>query len=93
MPVGIPEIVVLADSSWSIGTRPDGSGIRGGAHGYDNSNPDMYSIFYASGPAFKKNYSLSELNNVDVYNLVCKILKLSPAPNDGDLNHIEGMLK
>ncbi len=89
----IPEIVVLADSSWSIGTRPDGSGIRGGAHGYDNSNPDMYSIFYASGPAFKKNYSLSELNNVDVYNLVCKILKLYPAPNDGDLNHIEGMLK
>jgi alkaline phosphatase D len=89
----IPEIVVVADSSWSIGTRTDGSGIRGGAHGYDNSNPDMYSIFYASGPAFKKNYRFTELNNVDVYNLVCKILKLTPARNDGDLSHIKGMLK
>ena len=43
----IPEIVVVADSSWSIGTRPDGSTLRGGAHGYDNSNSDMFSIFYA----------------------------------------------
>jgi hypothetical protein len=53
----------------------------------------MYSIFYASGPAFKKNYRFTELNNVDVYNLVCKILKLTPARNDGDLSHIKGMLK
>jgi predicted AlkP superfamily pyrophosphatase or phosphodiesterase len=89
----IPEIVVVADSSWSIGTRPDGSGIRGGAHGYDNANSDMYSIFYATGPAFKKNYMFNQLNNVDVYNLVCKILKLEPAHNDGDLSHIKGMLK
>ena len=89
----IPEVVVVADSSWSIGTRPDASGIRGGAHGYDNSNPDMHSIFYAAGPAFKKNYRFNELKNVDVYNLVCKILKLTPAPNDGDPSHIKGMLK
>jgi predicted AlkP superfamily pyrophosphatase or phosphodiesterase len=89
----IPEIVVVADSSWSIGTRPDGSGIHGGAHGYDNANSDMYSIFYAAGPDFKKNYRFNQLNNVDVYNLVCKILKLAPAKNDGDPSHIKGMLK
>ena len=88
----IPEIVVVADSSWSVGTRPDASGLRG-AHGYDNSNSDMYSIFYAAGPAFKKNYRFRELKNVDIYNLVCKILKLTPAPNDGDPSHIKGMLK
>lgn len=79
----IPEIVVVADSSWSIGTRPSASRSRG-AHGYDNQNPELYSIFYAAGPAFKKNRTLQELNNVDVYNIVCKILKLKPAPNDGN---------
>jgi len=79
----IPEIVVVADSSWSIGTRPSASRSRG-AHGYDNQNPELYSIFYAAGPAFKKNRTLHELNNVDVYNIVCKILKLKPAPNDGN---------
>jgi alkaline phosphatase D len=89
----IPEIVVVADSSWSIGTRPDGSSIRGGAHGYDNSNSDMFSIFYAAGPAFKKNYKFKELNNIDVYNLICRILDISPAKNDGDPAHIKGMLR
>lgn len=89
----IPEIVVVADSSWSIGTRPDGSSIRGGAHGYDNSNPDMFSIFYAAGPAFKKRYKFKELDNIDVYNLVCRVLDLKPAKNDGNPAHIKGMLR
>jgi alkaline phosphatase D len=89
----IPEIVVLADSSWSIGTRPDGTTLRGGAHGYDNLNSDMFSIFYATGPLFKKNYTFKELNNVDVYNLVCGILKIKPAKNDGDPEHIKGLLR
>lgn len=89
----IPDVVVVADSSWSIGTRPDGSSIRGGAHGYDNFNSDMYSIFYAAGPAFKKNYRFKELNNVDVYDLICRILNLKPARNDGDPAHIKGLLR
>jgi predicted AlkP superfamily pyrophosphatase or phosphodiesterase len=89
----IPDIVVVADSSWSIGTRPDRSSIIGGAHGYDNSNSDMFSIFYAAGPSFKKNYKFKELNNVDVYNLICRILDIKPAKNDGDPTHIKRMLR
>jgi predicted AlkP superfamily pyrophosphatase or phosphodiesterase len=89
----IPEIVVVADSSWSIGTRPDGSTLRGGAHGYDNSNSDMFSIFYAAGPSFKRNYKFKELNNIDIYNLVCRILDIIPSKNDGDPSHLKGMLR
>jgi alkaline phosphatase D len=89
----IPEIVVIADSSWSIGTRADASSIRGGAHGYDNADSDMFAIFYAEGPAFKKNYRFHELNNTDIYDLVCRLLDIKPAGNDGVMSHIEGMLK
>ena len=89
----IPEIVAVADSSWSIGTRPDGSSLRGGAHGYDNSNSDMYSIFYAAGPSFKRNYKFRELNNIDIYNLICRILDITPSKNDGDPAHIKAMLR
>jgi len=89
----IPEIVVVADSSWSIGTRTDGSSIKSGAHGYDNSNSDMFSIFYAAGPSFRRNYKFMELNNVDIYNLVCHILNLVPAKNDGDPEHIKEILR
>lgn len=89
----IPGIVVVADSSWSIGTRPDASSIRGGAHGYDNSNPDLHSIFYATGPAFKKNYTFNQMDNVDIYNLVCRLLDIKPSKNDGDPSHIKKMFR
>jgi predicted AlkP superfamily pyrophosphatase or phosphodiesterase len=89
----IPEIVVVADSSWSLGTRADGSSIKGGAHGYDNYNSDLFSIFYAAGPSFKKNYKFKELNNVDVYNLICRILDIKPAVNDGNPEHIKRLLR
>lgn len=89
----VQDIVVIADSSWSIGTRPEGSSYRGGAHGYDNANADMHAIFYAAGPAFKKGYSFDSLNNIDIYNLICRILKITPAKNDGDPAHIKQILR
>jgi predicted AlkP superfamily pyrophosphatase or phosphodiesterase len=89
----IPEVVVVADSSWSIGTRPDGSGIRAGAHGFDNADSDMHAIFYAAGPAFKKGYAFDQLNNTDIYNLICRILKISPAKNDGNPENINYLLR
>jgi predicted AlkP superfamily pyrophosphatase or phosphodiesterase len=89
----IPEIVVVADSSWSIGTRPDDKSNKKGAHGYDNYDSDMAAIFYAAGPAFRKGYSLRELNNIDIYYLICKLLDITPAINDGNPAHIEGMLR
>ena len=89
----IPEIVIVADSSWSIGTRPANASGRGGAHGYDNSDSDMFAIFYAVGPSFKKGYKFQELNNIDIYNLICRILDIKPAVNDGNPEHIKGMLR
>ncbi len=89
----INDIVVVADSSWYLSTRPLVGKFKGGAHGYDNRNPDMYGIFYATGPAFKKGFSVKELDNIDIYNLICRILSLKPAQNDGNASHIEPLLK
>jgi predicted AlkP superfamily pyrophosphatase or phosphodiesterase len=89
----IPQIVVLADSSWSIGIRSDPSSIRGGAHGYDNADSDMFSIFYATGPAFKRNYRFHTMNNTDIYGMICRILHLRPAQNDGNTKDYEMILR
>lgn len=89
----IYEIVVVADSSWYLGMRPNNRDFIRGAHGYDNLNGDMAGIFYASGPAFKKGYTINRLDNIEIYNLVCRILDLKPSGNDGDPNHITGLLK
>ena len=89
----ITEILAVADSGWYLGMRPNTREFTGGAHGYDNANGDMAGIFFASGPAFKKDYTVEKLNNIDVYNLICSILKLEPARNDGDISHIKSLLK
>ena len=89
----VPEIVVLADSSWSIGNRPVSASIKGGAHGYDNADSDMFAVFYAAGPAFKKNYRFHELNNIDIYGMICRIMKLKPAPNDGNQDDYKKILR
>ena len=48
-----------------------------GNHGYD---PDKVSavhpFFIASGPAFKKNHKSPPINMVDIYSLMCHVLKV-----------------
>ncbi|MGD9563903.1 MAG: ectonucleotide pyrophosphatase/phosphodiesterase [Pyrinomonadaceae bacterium] len=64
-----------------------------GAHGYDNRYPEMRATFVAHGPAFKRGYVAEPFENVNVYELMCKILGLKPAPNDGSIEKVKGMLK
>ncbi|CAF1455374.1 unnamed protein product [Adineta ricciae] len=52
-----------------------------GNHGWDNTLPSMQAIFMARGPSFSKSVQISSLNNVDIYHIVCQILKLNPNPN------------
>ncbi|KAL5243488.1 hypothetical protein ACI65C_010898 [Semiaphis heraclei] len=65
-----------------------------GAHGYDNEEPLMRAIFMASGPAFKKNYSAVQFNNVDIYPLISRIAGLTEPsrPIDGTIKGVEQLL-
>jgi len=91
----IYDVVLVADSAWSLALHKGFTPGRysGGTHGYDNANADMGAIFYALGPAFKSGYIQPKFSNVDVYGLVAKILGLQPAPYDGNLDDVRGMLK
>ena len=64
-----------------------------GAHGYDNRYQSMQATFIAHGPAFKKGYVAEPFENIEVYNVMCKILGLTPAKNDGDLEKVKDMLR
>jgi predicted AlkP superfamily pyrophosphatase or phosphodiesterase len=64
-----------------------------GAHGYDNSLESMRATFIARGPAFKSGFVAEPFPNVDVYNLMCAILGLKPAPNDGEIERVKAMLR
>jgi predicted AlkP superfamily pyrophosphatase or phosphodiesterase len=64
-----------------------------GAHGYDNEFESMRAMFVAHGKAFKKGKIAEPFPNVDIYELMCRILKLKPAKNDGHLTRVKGMLR
>ena len=64
-----------------------------GAHGYDNRYQSMQATFIAHGEAFKRGYTAEPFANIHVYSLMCRILGLKPADNDGNLDAVRGMLK
>lgn len=86
-------IIVVADSAWSVLLKPPRKKTIGGTHGYDITDTDVHAIFYAAGPAFKKGYLQPSFRNVDIYPLLAHLLGIIPAKSDGDLGEITGMLK
>jgi len=65
-------------------TRHPIQGYLPGDHGYDPSHPSMRGIFIAHGPAFRRGVTIPEVENIHVYNLLCRILGVTPAANSGD---------
>ena len=92
----IPAIVAQADAGWSISSRDyfknHPESYSGGAHGYDPQVQAMHGIFIGSGPAFQVGAKLGATESVHLYQLLCKILEIKPALNDGDLKVWEPVL-
>ncbi|MGH9820525.1 MAG: ectonucleotide pyrophosphatase/phosphodiesterase, partial [Pyrinomonadaceae bacterium] len=97
----IAPIVCSADEGWTMTTRDRYQAEKKrddflrphGAHGYDNKYQSMMATFIANGPAFKSGYVAKPFENIQVYNVMCKILGLKPANTDGNIDVVKGMLK
>jgi len=84
----IPPVVIMADDHWNIESKA-GWPMRAptyvlGSHGWDPETPNMGALFVASGPAFQPGVVLEAFDNIHVYDLLCTLLGVRPAPNDGD---------
>ncbi|KAJ8311299.1 hypothetical protein KUTeg_011151 [Tegillarca granosa] len=101
----VPPIFLVADNGWFILTRKKiclpkttefprnpGSGSLKGFHGYENTAEDMRAIFVAFGPDFKGNYKSKPFTNVNLYQLMCRLLGITPAPNNGIWSIVSDML-
>ena len=93
----IAPIIVAAHDGWTITTREifenHPSNYQGGTHGYDPQYESMHGIFLAIGPDFKEDVELEAFENIHLYNLMCKLLEIEPAPNDGKPTIVMGALK
>ncbi|KAJ8033294.1 Ectonucleotide pyrophosphatase/phosphodiesterase family member 6 [Holothuria leucospilota] len=74
---------IIEDAKGPIKFIQDTDRIFGSQHGYDNKHMVMKSYFMAKGPFFKEGYRANPINSVDIYGMMCEILGLEPAPNNG----------
>ena len=93
----IAPIVGILDNGWSLTTHEyfesHQSHYSGGTHGYDPTHPDMHAFFLAHGPAFKSGITVYAFENIQLYNLMAKVLEIDPSPNNGDFSNISNVLK
>ena len=89
----IPPIIVTADEGFQVTNR---SAVyrEMGAHGFDPSLPDMAAVMALMGAAVAKpGQVLDEVRAVDIYALMCALLAIPPATNEGDLTQFIPLLK
>ena len=76
-----PDYIVVSDLGWTITTSEklkQKKNFPSGMHGYDPAYTDMHGIFYASGPSFMEGVRIDPFENINIYPLLCKNLKILP---------------
>ncbi|KAM7417034.1 hypothetical protein PAMA_016918 [Pampus argenteus] len=99
----VSSLTLVAEPGWFITENKDGlpywkndtgepSAWQNGWHGYDNEFLDMRGFFLATGPDFKQNVRAAPIRTVDVYNVMCSVLGVTPLPNNGSWSRVEYLL-
>ncbi|XP_034401407.1 venom phosphodiesterase [Cyclopterus lumpus] len=88
----IEDVNVLVEPKWLF-ERQKGSlsFCSGGAHGYDNDAESMHAMFVSYGPGFQYKTEIEPFSNIELYNLMCDVMQISPADNNGthgSMNHL-----
>jgi predicted AlkP superfamily pyrophosphatase or phosphodiesterase len=93
----IPAVMLVPDDQWcvevKVGWPARAVNYEKGNHGWDNATPNMGALFIGNGPAFRRGAELPDMENIHVYNLLCAVLGVQPAPNDGDQRLVKVALK
>jgi predicted AlkP superfamily pyrophosphatase or phosphodiesterase len=90
----VAAIICIAEAGWIIASGPPPTPIEGGAHGYDNADPEMLALFIAHGPAFAKGAKLEVFDNVAVAALLRAVMGLpEDAEADGKLADASAALR
>lgn len=63
-----------------------------GEHGYDPDLESMKTIFFAKGPSFKQNFRVAGVRLVDIYSLLCHLLKVPASNHDGNIQNMKDLL-
>ncbi|XP_038135669.1 venom phosphodiesterase 1 [Cyprinodon tularosa] len=88
----IEDVAVLVEPKWLFERYPGSlTFCAGGNHGYDNDVESMHAMFLCYGPKFQQKKEIEPFANIELYNLMCDVLEISPADNNGthgSMNHV-----
>ncbi|XP_032780225.2 ectonucleotide pyrophosphatase/phosphodiesterase family member 3 [Daphnia magna] len=87
----IPNLMLDMDLSWRAVIKQE-AWSGGGAHGWDNVYLDMQAIFIAHGPSFKNQEVVRPFENIQLYNLICHLVNVTPAENNGTWGALHHLL-
>lgn len=87
----IAPIVGIPDEGWDVTSRArlerrQRNRVKPmlGAHGFDPGVRAMHALFVAAGPPVRQGVIVEPFENIHIYDFLCAVLKLTPAPNDGN---------
>ncbi|KAF4103567.1 ectonucleotide pyrophosphatase/phosphodiesterase family member 2 isoform X2 [Onychostoma macrolepis] len=95
----IEEVHLMVERKWHIARkfyeskRNHGKCGFAGDHGYDNKINSMQTIFLGYGPSFKFKTKIPPFENIELYNVMCDLLGLKPAPNNGTHGSLNQLLR
>ncbi|XP_075059188.1 ectonucleotide pyrophosphatase/phosphodiesterase family member 1 [Mixophyes fleayi] len=88
----IESLHFYSDPKWQVvKSQSDIKYCNGGFHGSDNLFKMMQALFIGYGPKFKFQTEVQPFENIEIYNLMCDLLGIEPAANNGthgSLNHL-----
>lgn len=87
----IMPVLLEAQEGWTIVQNRTAPFMLGN-HGYNNSLRSMHPVFVARGPAFRQDFVQPSMRSVDLYPLMCHILSVPAAPNNGSLMRVKDLL-
>ncbi|XP_030074328.1 autotaxin isoform X10 [Microcaecilia unicolor] len=97
----IEDIHLIVERRWHVARRISDTQKRmikgkcylNGDHGYDNKISSMQTVFVGYGPTFKYKTKVPPFENIELYNVMCDLLGLKPAANNGTHGSLNHMLR
>ncbi|KAK2565010.1 Bis(5'-adenosyl)-triphosphatase ENPP4 [Acropora cervicornis] len=84
----IRPIFVQPDVGWTV-TKSNATATPGkwiyGSHGWPPKDAKTYSIFFAQGPVFKVSYKIEPFSILDLYPMMCDLLRIEPRPHNSTM--------
>jgi predicted AlkP superfamily pyrophosphatase or phosphodiesterase len=96
----VAPLIGIVKEGWTVASRREldrwsqpGRHFPGGTHGYDPRLVSMHGLFIATGPRLQAGRVVDPFENIHVYELMCALLGIESARNDGDPRVTRSMLR